>query len=234
MTAPHLWASPKREDVLWFWSIYSQETNSSCSSWGLFTSCLITSLGFHPRSFILVSLPKHPHPPLVWNVFPVQSSICRPELFWCYSCSLQFFSNSYPSHDPEMLHVIINEESHFRFFASDPHSDPLCISWNLPHCDFMATVASGDGKITWKFCPTGVAGVFPNTYIFPFVVIVQLLIHVKLCNPLDCSTPGFPVLHCLLEFLQTHWADDAIQPSHPLLPPSPPALSFSQHQGLFQ
>ena len=53
---------------------------------------------------------------------------------------------------------------------------------------------------------------------------------------MNCSTPGFPVLHCLLEFTQTHvhWVSDAIQPSHPLSPPSPPALNLSQHQGLFQ
>ena len=57
-----------------------------------------------------------------------------------------------------------------------------------------------------------------------------------LCNPMDCSMPGFPVLHCLLEFAQTHvhWVSDAIQPLHPLSPPSPPALKLSQHQGLFQ
>ena len=54
-----------------------------------------------------------------------------------------------------------------------------------------------------------------------------------LCNPVDCSTPGFPVPHCLLELAQTHihWVGDAIWPSHPLLPPSPPALYLSQHQG---
>ena len=57
-----------------------------------------------------------------------------------------------------------------------------------------------------------------------------------LCNPMDCSTPGFPVLHYFLEFAQTHvhWVSDAIQPSHPLSPPSLPALNLSQHQGLFQ
>ena len=50
------------------------------------------------------------------------------------------------------------------------------------------------------------------------------------------STPGFPVHHQLLEFTQTHvhWVDDAIQPSHPLSSPSPPAFNLSQHQGLFQ
>ena len=57
-----------------------------------------------------------------------------------------------------------------------------------------------------------------------------------LCDPMDCSTPGFPVHHQLLEFTQTyvHRVGDAIQPSHPLLSPSPPALNLSQHQGLFQ
>ena len=55
-----------------------------------------------------------------------------------------------------------------------------------------------------------------------------------LCNPMDCSMPGLPVHHQLLEFTQTHvhWVGDAIQPSHPLWSPSPPALSLSQHQGL--
>ena len=54
--------------------------------------------------------------------------------------------------------------------------------------------------------------------------------------PQGCSTLGFLVLRDLLELTQTHvhWADDAIQPSHPLLPPCPCALNLSQHQGLFQ
>ena len=53
---------------------------------------------------------------------------------------------------------------------------------------------------------------------------------------MDCNTPGFPVHHQLLEFAQTHvhQVSDAIQPSHPLLSPSPPAFNLSQHQGLFQ
>ena len=57
-----------------------------------------------------------------------------------------------------------------------------------------------------------------------------------LCNPLACSTPDFPVLHYLLEFAQTHvrWVSDAIQPSHPLSHPFPPAPYLSQCQGLFQ
>ena len=53
---------------------------------------------------------------------------------------------------------------------------------------------------------------------------------------MHCSTPGFPIPHCLLEFAQTHvhWISDAIQPSHPLSSPFPPAFSLSQHQDHFQ
>ena len=57
-----------------------------------------------------------------------------------------------------------------------------------------------------------------------------------LCDPMNCSTPGLPVYHHLLEFTQTHvhWVGDAFQPSHPLSSPCPPALNASQHQSLFQ
>ena len=57
-----------------------------------------------------------------------------------------------------------------------------------------------------------------------------------LCDPMDCSTSGFPVQHQLPKLAQTHVhrVRDAIQPSHPLLSPSPPALNLSQHQGLFK
>ena len=57
-----------------------------------------------------------------------------------------------------------------------------------------------------------------------------------LCDPMDCSTPGLPVNHQLPEFTQSHvhWVSDAIQPSHPLSSPSPPAFNHSQHQGLFK
>ena len=57
-----------------------------------------------------------------------------------------------------------------------------------------------------------------------------------LWDPMNCSVPGLPVHHELPEFTQTHvhWVVDAIQPSHPLLSPFPPAPNPSQHQGLFQ
>ena len=57
-----------------------------------------------------------------------------------------------------------------------------------------------------------------------------------LCDPMNRSTPGLPVHHQLLEFTQNHvhWVGDAIQPSHPLSSPSPPAPNPFQHQSLFQ
>ena len=75
--------------------------------------------------------------------------------------------------------------------------------------------------------------------IFPFCLICCCSV-AKSCWTLwyfmNCSTPSFPVLHYLPELAQTHvrWVTDAIQPSHPLLPPSPLAFNLSQHQGLFQ
>ena len=69
---------------------------------------------------------------------------------------------------------------------------------------------------------------------FPCCSVIQSC--PTLCDPIDCSTPGFSVLHHLPEFARTHvhWVSDIIQPSHPLSSPSPPALNLSQHQGLFQ
>ena len=57
-----------------------------------------------------------------------------------------------------------------------------------------------------------------------------------LCDPMNCSMPGLPVHHQLLELTQTHvhGVGEAIQPSHPLSSPSPPAFTLSQHQGLFK
>ena len=65
---------------------------------------------------------------------------------------------------------------------------------------------------------------------------VQTLSYLWLCDPMNCSTLGLPVHHQLPESTQihVHRISDAIQPSHPLLSPSPPALNLSQHQGLFK
>ena len=106
----------------------------------------------------------------------------------------------------------------------------------------------GRTKVETSFCPScflarhfhpkmesslnGMAS-HSGSCLYSEVVVAQLC--PTLCSPMDCITPGFPVLYCLPEFTQTHvhWFDDAIQPSHSLSPPSA-ALNLSQHQGLFQ
>ena len=67
-----------------------------------------------------------------------------------------------------------------------------------------------------------------------FSSVTQLCL--TLCDPMDCSTPGFPVHHQLPEFTQTHVhrVGDAIQTPYPLSSPSPPAFNLSQHRGLFK
>ena len=78
-------------------------------------------------------------------------------------------------------------------------------------------------------------GAIAFSYTIPFSS-VQSLSRVRLCDPMNRSTPGLPVHHQLPEFTQTqvHPVSDAIQPSHPLSSPSPPAPNPSQHQSLFQ
>ena len=73
-----------------------------------------------------------------------------------------------------------------------------------------------------------------TNYSVQFSSVAQLC--PTLCNPMNRSMPGLPVHHQHPETTQTHvhWVADAIQPSHPLLSPSPAALNLSQHQGLFQ
>ena len=90
-------------------------------------------------------------------------------------------------------------------------------------------------QITQEICAQ--LGQFPTAVIVPTLQFSSVTLPCPtLCNPTDCSTPGFPV-HCqLLELPQTHVhrVRDAIQPSHPLSSPSPPAFNLSQHQSLFQ
>ena len=92
----------------------------------------------------------------------------------------------------------------------------------------------------WAHRHTCSAWAFLKSSAKPFVGSVQSSSVVQscltLCDPMNHRTPGLPVHHQLLEFTQTHVhrVGDAIQPSHPLSSPSPPALNLSQHQGLFR
>ena len=96
--------------------------------------------------------------------------------------------------------------------------------------DKMTKKFTGDNikraKTQWKKCLTSLA--------IQFSSVTKLCL--TLCNPMNCSTPGLPVYHKLPEFAQTHahQVGDAIEPSHPLSLPSPPAPNPSQHQGLFK
>ena len=82
--------------------------------------------------------------------------------------------------------------------------------------------------------PTDSVTVMYNRQVTGYFSSVQSLSRVRLCDPMDHSTPGLPVHHQLEESTQTHvhCVGDAIQPSHPLMTPSPPALNLSQHQSL--
>ena len=90
--------------------------------------------------------------------------------------------------------------------------------------NFPLTLSLEPARIPTNFC------------LLRSLVVLQSLSHVQLCNPMDCSRPGFPVLHYLPKFAQTHvhWVSDTTPSSNPLSPPSPPALNLSQHQGLLQ
>ena len=87
------------------------------------------------------------------------------------------------------------------------------------------------GKGAWALRPASFVGTLP---LLPCCSVTQSC--PNLCDPMDCSTSGFPALHYLPELAQTHvhWISDATQPSHPLPSPSPSALNLSQHHGLFQ
>ena len=109
------------------------------------------------------------------------------------------------------------------------------------HSGILAWKNSMD-RGAWRATVHGVTGLRPQHNILRNTVqpiqfsSVQSLSCVRLCDPMNCSTPGLPVHHQLTEFTQTqvHQVSDAIQPSHPLSSPSPPAPNPSQHQSLFQ
>ena len=107
---------------------------------------------------------------------------------------------------------------------------PSRFSWFciMPHC---RTLKNPHTKVQVIFMPTNTTSLIQPLYQSSLAQSCPTL-----CNLMDCSMPDFSVLHCLLEFAQihVHRVGDAIQPSHPLSPLSPPAFNLSQHQGLFQ
>ena len=107
-----------------------------------------------------------------------------------------------------MLVLGVQNQSNLYIYLSFLHSLPIhAITEYWAAC----TISKGSASSVSQSCPT-------------------------LCDPMNRSTPGLPVHHQLPEFTQTrvHWVGDAIQPSHPMSSPFPPAPNPSQHQGLFQ
>ena len=90
----------------------------------------------------------------------------------------------------------------------------------------LATEQQQQPNGEWKFCI--------RIWVWGIRSVAQLC--PTFCDPMNRSTPGLPVHHQLPEFTETHFhrVSDAIQPSHPLSSPSPPACNPSQHQSLFQ
>ena len=99
----------------------------------------------------------------------------------------------------------------------------------------IATIRiAANGKISFFFVCQSSTLLYVYTTYFSFSLVAHL--YLTFCDPMDCSRPGFPVPHQLLEHAQTHdhRVGDAIQPSHPMSsPPSPPAFTLSHHPGLF-
>ena len=144
--------------------------------------------------------------------------------------------------DPHSQRLWLSQKSRNRFF--------LELSWFFDDLADVGNLMSGSSAFSrtslsiWKFTvhvllKPGLENF--EHYMKPIRLINFVLSSVAqscptLCNPMNRSTPGLPVHHQLPEFTQTHVhrVIDAIQPSHPLLSPSPPAPNPSQHQSLFQ
>ena len=106
------------------------------------------------------------------------------------------------------------------------------LAWKIPRTEEPSRLQSmGSQRVrhAWTYTHTYTHTTY-KYYLFWYFSSVQSLSCPSLCNPMDCSTPGFPVHHQLPELAQTHVhrVSDAIQPSHPLLSPSPPAFNLSQ------
>ena len=126
------------------------------------------------------------------------------------------------AYPPKKLKMVILE-GRIESCSLQTDSSPLCLYTSCPYLEPTFDVSN-----LWR-----------NTLSLPLATI-QFTSGAQsfrtLCNPMNRSTPGLPAHHQLPESTQTniHWVGDAIQPSHPLSSPSPPALNLSQHQGLFK
>ena len=139
---------------------------------------------------------------------------------------------------PQLWNHLNNSRYHLQLISNMPHSYNNTLplpTYPLTGSAIFLTFGNNahfSKRIAFLWYP------YHNEYTFTesvqFSSVTQSCL--TLCEPMDCSTPGFPVHHKLLELAQTQicWVGDAIQPSHPLSYLSRPAFNLSQHQGLFQ
>ena len=116
------------------------------------------------------------------------------------------------------------------------------MDWSPPD---SSVYGNSSGLNTGGGCHALLQGIFPTQGLISSLLTSPALaaqfssvaqLYPTLCDPMDCSMPGFLVYHQIQELAQiyVHWVGDAIQPFHLLSSPSPPAFNLSQHQGLFQ
>ena len=124
--------------------------------------------------------------------------------------------------------------------VDSPHNGLCTFTWLTPSfssLEICSNITSSKQSFPVSHATSLITG-NPSTLYFSLVTIFTVQfsrLEVSICDPMYCSTPGFPLHHQLPELAQiyVHLVGDAIQPSHPLMSPSPPTFSLSQHQGLF-
>ena len=152
---------------------------------------------------------------------PMLSKLCIPT--WVGRSCQESYSQGME------LMIRISVHAGLSFFQYRDHlvSDGLMVAFCDSRCYWTLTFS-----LEWRMLHQVVyifllVGIFNSQwYLWAYHYVVQSLDRVRLCSPMDSSTPGFPVLHHLTEFAQTyvHWVSNVIQPSCPLSTPSPPAI----------
>ena len=145
----------------------------------------------------------------------------------CFSC-VQLFATLWTVAHPAPLYMRFSRQEYWSGLPCPSLRDLPNPGINQPLMSLALAGRFFTTSTTWE------AQWSEETLSIQFISLAQLC--PGICDPMHCSTPGFPVHHELPEFNQTHvhWVSDAIQPFHPLSSPSSPAFSLSQQQGLFQ
>jgi len=155
------------------------------------------------------------------------------------SLKLMSIESVMPSSHLILCHPLLLPPSNFPSIRGSSNESVLHIRWPK-YWNFSFSISPSNeysGLISFRIAwldLLAVQGTLNGISSVQFSSVIQSCL--TLCDPMNHSTPGLPVHHQLLEFTQTniHRVSDAIQPSHPLSSPSPPAPNPSQHQSLFQ